>query len=1246
MKPKPSSNSKITSSFLTIFLITLLTVCIFWFLLGQENVLAAGAYSLNFDGTNDYVDMGAGSATLSLPSFTIEAWVKADVTSSTRGVIDKFSLSQAKGFSIYIQSGKLYFLTGSGGGSYDWLKDNTRSACSANTWYHVAAVYDGTTKYLYVNGSLAAKKTVAYSTSSVNLVVGVAYSSPKTYFFDGLIDEVRIWNTARTSDQINSYKDTELTGSESGLVGYWNLNEGTGTTTTDLSPSGNNGTLSPTYPSDSPAWSESSIMSTSYAPPDNITSTVLSSSQIKLDWDAKSGAIGYRIFRDGFWLKDFYAISGLLEPVCDSNSPTWSTTTALGAYSLYFDGTDDYVLNLDDADLDFSLDQDFTIETWIQNSSSSYNGGIISNFNLVAGAYKGYVINYSTNGKFGFVIGDGTNFTEIYSNSAYTDYNWHHIAAKYQNGTMYLYIDGVQQNQTATVDFSPNTVSNLVIGGEYDNASSYRFKGFIDDVRIWNVARTSGEINTYKDSELTGNETGLARYLRFNEGSGCYINSTPPLTGLTTLTETGLYPNSSYEYRISTIFNDADSARKSDAINLTTNSGSPNPVVSSSKSAYQKLMTEGDSITYGIGADSLSTAWPHKLKDYLDSRNGGSLTSSITNYGLSGSVSSNVLGRIANEVTTATPDLVTIDIGLNDLRRGDLRSKGTVSIDTYRSNLRQIIDAVSPGNSRSLLLGNIPFMTNWTYTGFDWAAGNEAKRAVWNKVVRDVANEKGVILIDVSTAMNASTSLLADGIHPNQAGHDLIGTTFGNKLILGSSLGIYLNATNTVYSDGYYSYSSYPTPGVNLVNNLSVTPSTSSVDVVVDTWNTTSTYYKKWTESATTSNITTNHTIGDLRANQYYQVKVGGTVLQTLQANASGTISFTYSGGYSTKTFEVEELPTAPTIGTPTALSSTAIRWNFTDNADNETGFRVYTNADAIATSSATANLTYLDETGLSENTQYTRYVKAYNSYGESASSSATSTYTSANTPTGLTTINTADQSITVSVDTFPNATSASSGYYFSQGSHNSGWIQTNSWQDTGLACGTNYTYSVKYRNGNGVETSAVSQTFRTPNCAGAVIITPQINQQTTPQETIIPTVSFDKPISQMSQEEIKAKITEITQDITQLQSQQPTQSTPNPISTIPTTFSFQTNFKQGKAGLSVKYLQIILNQDPDTQLAKAGVGSPGKETNYFGPLTEKAVIKFQEKYRDAVLKPWGFTEGTGIVGKTTKAKLNQLLGK
>ncbi|MFA5359808.1 MAG: choice-of-anchor tandem repeat GloVer-containing protein [Patescibacteria group bacterium] len=89
----------------------------------------------------------------------------------------------------------------------------------------------------------------------------------------------------------------------------------------------------------------------------------------------------------------------------------------------------------------------------------------------------------------------------------------------------------------------------------------------------------------------------------------------------------------------------------------------------------------------------------------------------------------------------------------------------------------------------------------------------------------------------------------------------------------------------------------------------------------------------------------------------------------------------------------------------------------------------------------------------------------------------------------------------------------------------------------------------------------------------------------------------------------------------------------------------FTKNLRYRQTDNDIKRLQIFLNQDLDTRLAKTGPGSPGKETNYFGPLTRAAVIKFQEKYFKEILNPLDLEKGTGFVGPYTRAKINQMLG-
>jgi hypothetical protein len=114
-----------------------------------------------------------------------------------------------------------------------------------NGWTHVAVTYDGTIKHFYINGvldSTAVPTNSLYSTPTSPLYIGRQGSVCDCNFFNGQLAEVHIWNTVRTASQIQSDMNYS-SGAQPGLVAYYHLNEGSGTTADDASGNGNTGTL-------------------------------------------------------------------------------------------------------------------------------------------------------------------------------------------------------------------------------------------------------------------------------------------------------------------------------------------------------------------------------------------------------------------------------------------------------------------------------------------------------------------------------------------------------------------------------------------------------------------------------------------------------------------------------------------------------------------------------------------------------------------------------------------------------------------------------------------------------------------------------------------------------------------------------------------------------------------------------------------------------------------------------------------
>jgi peptidoglycan hydrolase-like protein with peptidoglycan-binding domain len=90
-------------------------------------------------------------------------------------------------------------------------------------------------------------------------------------------------------------------------------------------------------------------------------------------------------------------------------------------------------------------------------------------------------------------------------------------------------------------------------------------------------------------------------------------------------------------------------------------------------------------------------------------------------------------------------------------------------------------------------------------------------------------------------------------------------------------------------------------------------------------------------------------------------------------------------------------------------------------------------------------------------------------------------------------------------------------------------------------------------------------------------------------------------------------------------------------------TAQFSRDLSIGASGADVLALQKLLNRSADTQLAVSGAGSPGLETQYYGPITAGAVSKFQVKYRSEILTPSGIVNPTGYFGPASRAKANAL---
>jgi hypothetical protein len=205
-------------------------------------------YALQFDGVNDYIEVPNDPSLNFSTAMTIEAWINMATTDGAHTFVAKWNdntYDYSYIFKDWDGSDKLSIEL-SKNFHNDLCALQSRSPLPLNTWIHVATTFDGQIVKLYMNGQEDNTKVVqgTIRNSQTNLIIGALYAGRGILqHLRGMMDEIRIWNYARSTQEINDFMHTELTGNESGLAAYWNFNKAAGDTLFDLTINGNHGIL-------------------------------------------------------------------------------------------------------------------------------------------------------------------------------------------------------------------------------------------------------------------------------------------------------------------------------------------------------------------------------------------------------------------------------------------------------------------------------------------------------------------------------------------------------------------------------------------------------------------------------------------------------------------------------------------------------------------------------------------------------------------------------------------------------------------------------------------------------------------------------------------------------------------------------------------------------------------------------------------------------------------------------------------
>ncbi len=423
---------------------------------------------LAFNGTNNFINIPDGSSVANSPGdISFSAWVKPAALDGTfRDVLAKVvSNAGSRNYGLGLNSSnqwRAHFYVG--GTEYDAVA--TGITPSTTAWTHLVGVRSGSWGYIYVNGVLAGSVPVVGNLNTNNCSLTIGYMTGGAEYFNGLIDEVKVYNFALNQDQINSdynygssltlggvLSSTEasndlLDTAGAPPVALYNFSENTGLTVNDSSGNTNTGAWAGFVSSQ--WWPGKYGSAAKFNGQDNIQ--VNSSSSLNLS-----------TYTVGFWVKS-------------AQAPTTANVQQVfnkAITNVGIDGSSNYLFS------------------W-NHSSASYKQACAHS---VSGIFSSAQLTSTLNAN-----------------------TWYYITCSYDGTNLKAYLNGVLQATTSVA--APDMGNfNLYLGSsQLSNTPSSYFNGTIDDFKIYNYARTPGQI------AYDYNRGGPTAWWKFDENQGTTVN--------------------------------------------------------------------------------------------------------------------------------------------------------------------------------------------------------------------------------------------------------------------------------------------------------------------------------------------------------------------------------------------------------------------------------------------------------------------------------------------------------------------------------------------------------------------------------------------------------------------------------------------------------------------------------------------------------------------------------------------------